>query len=299
VHAVDGISFDINPSEIFCLAGESGCGKTTIAKVIMGLIKPLEGKIIIKGQRINFNKKNELKQMRRKVQMIYQDPYESLNPKMRVSEIIAEPLEVYKIAKSDQEKKMLISDSMTKVGLIPIDDLLNRFPGELSGGQRQRVAIAAAIVSRPELIIADEPASMLDASNRVEILNMIIDLKERLGVSFLFITHDLAMARYIGNRIAVMYLGKIVESGPVEKIVGNPLHPYAKALISIVPVPNPQYIRKRIILSGEVPDAIKIPTGCRFNPRCPFTFDLCKKEEPALVEVEDGHLVACHLLSHS
>ena len=296
VHAVDGISFDIMRKEIFCLAGESGCGKTTTGKLVLRLIEPTDGTIIFDGKNVLEMDKNELKRFRRRAQMIFQDPYESLDSRMTVYETIAEPLEVHKLASSREEKLEKVIKALELVKLVPPEEFLFRYPHELSGGQRQRVAIAASMVMEPEFVVADEPVSMLDASVRGGILTDIMEIRRRTGITLMYITHDLSIAYVIADRIAVMYLGRIVEMGDVKQVFKNPLHPYTKALLSVVPLPQPKakLQRKRIILRGEPPNPIKIPQGCRFHPRCYIAKEICRRIDPELVEVERGHYVACH-----
>jgi peptide/nickel transport system ATP-binding protein len=292
VRAVDGISFDVKKGEIFGLVGESGSGKTTTGKLLLRLIEPTDGKIFFKNEDITHIPHNEMKKYRAKMQIIFQDPYESLNPKMTVADIVAEPLYVQgEIHPEDKVRKAL-----EDVELTPPEEFLFRYPHELSGGQRQRVAVARALVLNPEFIVADEPVSMLDVSIRAEILNLIIDLVEKYGVSSLFITHDLALSRHMCNRIAVMYLGKIVEKAPVEKIIYEPAHPYTQALIRAVPVPDPTSERSEAVIKGEIPSPVAPPSGCRFHTRCPsYIGDICKKLEPQLLEIDKDHFVACHL----
>ncbi len=296
VHAVDGVSFEIKKGEIFTLAGESGCGKTTTGRTVLRLIEPTEGEIYFLGKRVDTMERDEVRSfLRRKAQMIFQDPYESLSPRMSVEDIIAEPLEVHGLIGSKKEKKEIVSKYLEEVGLTPPQEFLYRYPHELSGGQRQRVAVARALVLEPEFIVADEPVSMLDMSIRASILNLMLDLRDNRGISYLFITHDLAVAKYISDKLAIMYLGKIVEMGNAVEVIDNPLHPYTKALIAAIPVPDPRHKIGEIPIKGEVPSAIDVPKGCRFHPRCPYKFEPCDKEEPPLVEVEPGHFVACHL----
>ena len=292
VHAVDDISFEVHPGEIVALVGESGCGKTTTAKLLMGLEQPSGGTIHFRGQDVAAL---DLKQMRRQIQMVFQDPYESLNPRMTVFEIVAEPLEVHGLARRREEKIERVQRALEAAGLKPAESYLNRLPHELSGGQRQRVVIAGALVLEPQVLVADEPVSMLDMSIRAEILNLLWDLRELRGISIVFITHDLGTAAYFTDRIAVMYLGRIVEIGPTREVLKNPQHPYTRALLSVVPVPNPRLRRERIILQGETPNPIDLPSGCRFHPRCPVAIDKCKEIDPPYVEVTSGHQAACLL----
>mgnify|MGYP000014574202 CR=1 FL=1 len=295
VKAVDGVSFEIKKGEIFGLAGESGSGKTTTGRLILRLIEPTSGKIFFEGTDITGLSEKELKPLRRKMQIVFQDPYESLNPRMTIGDIVSEPLRVQKICKDEGEIEERVKEALANVELLPPEEFIYRFPHELSGGQRQRVSIARAFILNPRFVVADELVSMLDVSIRAGILNTILDLVEKFGVSFLYITHDLALARHICDRIAVMYLGKIMEEAPTEKIVYEPLHPYTKALISAVPIPDPESRRMEVVIPGEIPSPINPPSGCRFHTRCPSVMDICRKEEPQLIEMGENHKVACHL----
>lgn len=299
VKAVDGISFSIRRGEIFVLAGESGSGKTTTGKVLTGLEPPTKGKIFYDCMDISNLKPKDWKRLglRRRIQMIFQDPYESLNPRQKVFDIVAEPLIVNKLVNDQKDLEERVYRILEEVKLTPAVDFAYRYPHELSGGQRQRVAIARAMIVNPEFVVADEPVSMLDASIRASILDLLLHFRENRGVTYLYITHDLATARYVGDYIAIMYLGKIIERGPIEKVIRNPLHPYTQALISSIPVPDPEYARKkkRLELKGEIPTPINPPRGCRLHPRCPYVMPICREKEPPEVEVEPKHFVACWL----
>jgi len=296
-HAVDGVSFKIKEEEIFCLAGESGCGKTTLAKAMIRLIKPTSGTVRYSGVDLLSIGKNEFRSYRRKLQIIYQDPYSSLNPKKNVFNTIAEPLKVHNFIKNFSEGKDIITQILEEVELTPAESFFGKYPHELSGGQRQRVSIASSLVLNPDFIVADEPVSMLDSSVRTEVLYMMLRLKKKRKLTYLFITHDLSLAWLISDRIAIMYLGKIVEMGPTDEVVSNPQHPYTKALISVIPRPTSGVKHKKIILKGNPPDSMNIPAGCRFHPRCFEAKDICKRAEPSIVKFNKNHYVACHLLS--
>ncbi|MFP3214130.1 MAG: ABC transporter ATP-binding protein [Nitrososphaeria archaeon] len=294
VKAVDNISIDIYPKEILGLAGESGSGKTTFGRTLIRLIEPTAGSVIYKNVDIFKLKGSELKNYRRKLQIIFQDPYDSINPRLTIRDVVAEGLLVNKLVSKDKVDEAVAS-ALEDVKLTPPEEFINRYPHELSGGQRQRVAIARALVLKPDFIVADEPVSMLDVSIRAEVLNVMLDLKEKYGITFLFITHDLALAKHMSDRIAVMYLGKLVELADSEKLIDNPLHPYTQALIAAIPIPDPTAKKAEVKIKGEIPSPVNPPPGCRFHPRCPYAFDRCKVEEPKLKEVEPGHFVACHL----
>ena len=297
VRAVDGVSFEVGHGEIFGLVGESGCGKTTTGRCTLLLERPTTGHIYFKNIDLVELHEEDLSRLRRKMQIIFQDPYESLNPRMSIYDIVTEPLHLQNVVESEEEAEERAKEMLEEMGLVPPEEFLFRFPHELSGGQRQRVAIARAFILKPEFIVADEPVSMLDASIRAEVTKLILHMVEKLHCGFLYITHDIALAAYICDRIGVMYLGKMVEVGPTENLVKNPRHPYTQALINAVPVPDPTIKRGEIVIKGEVPNPINPPPGCRFHPRCPYAMDVCRKEEPKLIEVEKGHKVACHLIS--
>jgi oligopeptide/dipeptide ABC transporter ATP-binding protein len=293
VHAVDGIDLNLKRGEVLALVGESGCGKSTLALTLMGLEKPTSGKIIFDGEEITHADDRARKRLRQRIQMIFQDPYESLNPTQTIEEIVAEPLVVHGLERSTKTRQARVVKALEDAGLKPADTYLRRFPHELSGGQRQRVVIAGALVLEPYLLLADEPVSMLDVSIRAEILNLLADLRKTRQISIIFITHDLGTVGYFADRIAVMYLGRIVEVGPTKEILKNPQHPYTKALLSVIPVPNPRLRRERVILQGETPNPIDLPSGCRFHPRCPVAGEECKLSDPAWREPAPGHRVAC------
>jgi peptide/nickel transport system ATP-binding protein len=295
VKAVDGVSFTIKEGEIFGLVGESGCGKTTTGRVVLRLIEPTGGTVQYGGVDLTALKASEVKGYRKEIQIIFQDPFESLNPKMTVYELVAEPLEIHGLGASDEEKRAMVSQALEEVQLIPPEDYLYRYPHELSGGQRQRVAIARALILRPRFIVADEPVSMLDVSIRTEVLNLMLDLKDKLGLTLMFITHDLAIARYMSDDIGVMYLGKLIEYGGTHDVLDDPDHPYTQALMAAVPVPDAERKRGDLPIRGETPQPINVPFGCRFHPRCPYAFDRCREEEPQLMELEPGHGAACFL----
>jgi len=296
VKAVDNISFNIKRKEIFGLAGESGSGKTTTGRVILRLIEPTAGKAFFKGKNIFQTQQTDIKALRRQMQMIFQDPYESLNPRFTVYDIISEPLKIHRIYNSEKQVLEKVLEKLEEVKITPAEQFLYRYPHELSGGQRQRVALARSLVLDPEFVVADEPVSMLDVSIRAEVLNLMFDLIQKHDVSFLYITHDLALARHICDRIGIMYLGKIVEMSGAEKVVYEPLHPYTKALIIAVPIPDPNARRSEAVIRGEIPSPINPPSGCRFHTRCPsYIGDICRTKEPELLDVGGEHYVACHL----
>jgi oligopeptide transport system ATP-binding protein len=294
VHAVDGISFHIQPGETLGMVGESGCGKTTAGRTIMGLYSPTAGSVIIDGHNVDPTNKNEMEIIRREAQMIFQDPYASLNPRWTVNAIVSEPLRVHKLVKNDKDRYRRVVDLLNLVGIS--GRMVNRFPHEFSGGQRQRIGIARALASQPKFIVCDEPISALDVSIQAQVVNLLEDLQDNLGLTYLFIAHDLSMVRHICDRVAVMYLGVIVELAERDELYDNPLHPYSQALLSAVPIPDPKKdrARKRTILTGDVPSPINPPSGCRFHPRCPIAMAICSQEVPAWREVAVNHWAACH-----
>ena len=296
--AVDNVSFNIPEGAIMALVGESGSGKTTIARTVVGLVKPTDGHVYFRGRDIFSLKGEEFKVYRRKVQMIFQDPAVSLNPRMKIGDQVKYPLDVNKIGTKEErvEKTMKV---LKDVGLSPPEDFYNRYPHQLSGGQKQRVAIARALVLEPEILIADEPISNIDVSARAQILNLLQQLRDRLHLSILYITHDLSSAWAISDQVAVMYLGKIVEMAPTSEIFSNPLHPYTQALISAVPSLNGFPLARKTKLRGEIPSPVNPPSGCRLHPRCPFAMPACREKEPEIITLGRDHIVACHLYSKS
>jgi oligopeptide/dipeptide ABC transporter ATP-binding protein len=296
IHAVDGVSFDILKDEVLGLVGESGCGKTTLGRLLIRLIEPTSGEVFFKDTNIFELSNEEMKQFRPKMQIIFQDPYESLNPRMTILDLIAEPLEVNGLIENVEDKEQKVAEMLENVRLTPPEDFMFRYPHELSGGQRQRIAVARALIIHPDFVVADEPVSMLDTSTRGEILNLMMELKE-LTRSYLFITHELAVARHFCDKIAIMYLGRIMEMATSDEIINNPVHPYTRALLEATPVPDPDARRGKIGIKGEVVSPINPPRRCRFYTRCLESKEICSKLEPELFDVGDGHLVACHFES--
>ena len=293
VKAVDGVTFEVKKGEVFGIVGESGCGKSTLGRGVCKLENLTSGHVYLDGEDITEYNDRRMRSIRKKVQMVFQDPYASLNPRMSVFDIIAEPLLVHHLYqdKADLEKKVL--DLLHRVGLY--DYHANRYPHEFSGGQRQRIGIARALAVEPSLIIADEPVSALDVSIQAQVLNLLNELKHDLDLTYIFVAHDLSVVEYISDRVGVMYLGNFVEVGEKDKIYSNPMHPYTQALLSAVPVPDPTAKRERILLEGSIPSAHKPPTGCKFHTRCPKCMECCKTQAPERYEVDDGHYVYCHL----
>ncbi len=294
VHAVDDVSFQIKRGQVFGLAGESGSGKTTILRTALMLTPPTSGSIVFEGQDISKMSKREIKKLRTKIQVVFQDPYESVNPRMTVFDIVDEGISVNKLAKNREEAVEKVKKALQDVQLTPPEEYLYRYPHELSGGQRQRVAIARALVLRPDLILADEPVSMLDVSVRAEVINVLLSIREKSGISVMIVTHDLALSKDVVDELAIMYLGKIVEDGPAVDVVSKPYHPYTHALTAAVPVPDPESSKVRVLARGEIPTNTAPPPGCRFHPRCVFMKEICAEKEPPLEEVSPDRRVACH-----
>lgn len=292
--AVDGLDFDIYPGETFGLVGESGCGKTTAGRTLIRLYEPTDGKVIFNDQDIYTLSQRDMQEVRRNFQMIFQDPYASLNPRMTVEEIISEPLEIHKIYKNKKEQSKRVVELLELVGLN--EEHAMRFPHEFSGGQRQRIGVARSLALNPEFIVCDEPISALDVSIQAQVVTLLKDLQEQLGLTYLFIAHDLSMVRYISDRVGVMYLGHMMELAESENLYNNPIHPYTRALLSSIPIPDPkkQRERQRIVLEGDVPSPIDPPEACRFVDRCPYAIEICHKKVPEFREVKPKHYAACH-----
>jgi oligopeptide/dipeptide ABC transporter, ATP-binding protein, C-terminal domain len=293
VKAVNHVEFTLRRNETLGLVGESGCGKSTTGRMILRLIEPTDGQVIYKGKNIFELDRREMRKIRREMQMVFQDPYNSFNPKQRIGHSIEEPLSIHKIGnrKTRMEKAM---ELLHKVGLR--EDHYYRFPHEFSGGQRQRIGIARALALEPEILVCDEPVSALDVSIQSQVINLLEDLQEQFQLSYIFIAHDLSVVRHISDHVGVMYLGSLVEKAPTDELFAQPLHPYTKALLSSIPIPNPKRKRERIVLSGEIPSPLNLPAGCHFHPRCPYATERCKSETPAYREVGSDHFVACHLV---
>jgi peptide/nickel transport system ATP-binding protein len=295
VKSVDDVSFSVQQGEIFTLAGESGCGKTTTGKLVVRLIQPTSGKIFFDNSDITSLDHEALRLLKRKLQIIFQDPFASFNPRMRIGAAVGNPLEIHDLA-THKEKTKRVMEILERVGLSPAEKFLDLYPHQMSGGQRQRASMARSLILQPEFIVADEPVSMIDVSLRTAIIDLMLSLREDFGLTYLFITHDLAVAKYISDRIAIMYLGKIVELGDKQTIFSNPLHPYTQALLEAIPIPVPERKRKATALLGDVPSAINIPSGCRFRTRCPSANKICEEKEPELIQVSPGHYVACNFI---
>jgi peptide/nickel transport system ATP-binding protein len=298
VRAVDGITLNLVRSEAIAIVGESGCGKTTLARLITRLIDPTEGRIRFEGTDITTISGKQLKEYRRKVQITFQNPYDSMNERQTVFEVIREPIMFHKLATTHEQELQMVKRALQLVRLNPPENFISRFISQLSGGERQRVGIARAIIMEPSVLVADEPVSMLDVSIRAELMSLLLELKQKLNMTMIIITHDLAVASYLADRMVVMYLGKVVEIGPADKVCTNPLHPYTKALLDAVPRPDPYLRERKLALSGEPPNAIDPPSGCRFHPRCSFATEECSIIEPQMIEAEEGHYVACVLYSN-
>jgi peptide/nickel transport system ATP-binding protein len=297
VHAVDGVDFDIRRGEVFGLAGESGSGKTTTGRLILRLVEPTEGQILFDEVDLAVLSDEEMRRIRQRMQVVFQDPFASLNPRMKTGDAIGHSLEIFRLAKGE-EKRARVMRMMEHVGLTPTAPLYDKFPHQLSGGQRQRAVMARALIMHPDLIVADEPIAMADVSVRALLLQLMMDLKEEFDLTYLFITHDLATAKYICDRIAIMYLGKIVEMGTLQQVYSDPKHPYTQALLAAVPVPDPKARRTAPMPRGEIPSPITPPSGCRFHPRCPIAEGICSQEIPSLEPIvgQEEHLAACHLV---
>ncbi|MQX41863.1 dipeptide ABC transporter ATP-binding protein [Sinorhizobium meliloti] len=294
LRAVEDVSFSLEAGETLCIVGESGCGKSTLARLLMRLVDPTAGRVLMEGTDIAGLNTRELRASRRRMQMVFQDPYSSLNPRLTAGQIITEPVENFE-SLSRKQRDALAADLLRKVGMRP--EMMHRFPSEFSGGQRQRLGIARALALRPSLIVADEAVSALDVSVQAQILNLLLDLQQEMGIAFVFISHDLGVVEHIGHRVAVMYLGRVVELAPCEALFAKPVHPYTEALIAAAPVPDPTRVRLEAPVEGEVPSPINPPSGCAFHPRCPLAVERCRIEIPPLVSMPDGRSVACHVRS--
>lgn len=292
VRAVNNVSFAIHRKETYALVGESGCGKSTTGRVALRLIEPTDGDILYHGKSITGLKPKEMRNLRKNMQMVFQDPYSSLNPRMTVLDIVAEPLIIHKMAKDKKEAGEQAKKLLLRVGIR--EDQFSRYPHEFSGGQKQRISMARAVITKPEIIICDEPVSALDVSIQAQVLNLLRELQEEYQVSYLFISHDMSVVKYISDRVAVMYLGTIVEEAVTEELFERPLHPYTQALLSAVPEANPDIKKERIVLHGEIPSPVNLPSGCPFHTRCAYATEHCNEIRPAKVEVMEGHFVACH-----
>ncbi|WP_085035813.1 ABC transporter ATP-binding protein [Ensifer aridi] len=292
VRAVEDLSFSVEAGETLCIVGESGCGKSTVARLLMRLSDPTAGRVLLDGTDISQLKKRELREWRRRIQLVFQDPYSSLNPRLTAGQIITEPVENFERL-TRQERQALAADLLGKVGMAP--EAMHRLPSQFSGGQRQRLGIARALALKPSLIIADEAVSALDVSVQAQILNLLMDLQQQMGLAFVFISHDLGVVEHIGHRVAVMYLGRIVELAPCEALFAKPVHPYTEALIAAAPVPDPTRVRLEVPIEGEVPSPVNPPSGCAFHPRCPLAIERCRMEVPSLTPMSDGRVVACHV----
>jgi oligopeptide/dipeptide ABC transporter ATP-binding protein len=291
VRAVDGVDFHVDPGETLAIVGESGCGKSTVGRLVLRLLEPSAGQVRFEGDDLLALDEDQMRARRRRLQVIFQDPYASLNPRMTVGAMLGEPLWLHRLVGDERERGARVSQLLELVGLRP--DHARRYPHEFSGGQRQRIAIARALAVEPRLIVADEPVSALDVSIQAQVINLMKQLQQRFGLAYIFISHDLAVVKHIADRIAVMYLGKIVETASTEELFRHPRHPYTRALLSAVPLPDPTVVRERALLEGDIPSAINPPSGCRFHTRCPFARDSCRRDEPALVDDGTSHATAC------
>ncbi len=294
VKAVDDISFYIKRGETLGLVGESGCGKSTTGRTILRLLEATEGEIWFEGKNLIELNKKELREMRKEMQIIFQDPYASLNPRMTVADIVGEPIDIHNLASSKKERNERVAEILDTVGLGP--EYMKRYPHEFSGGQRQRIGVARALAVDPTLIIADEPVSALDVSIQAQVINLLQDLQKDFNLTYLFIAHDLSVVKHISDRVAVMYLGKIVELATKEELFDDPKHPYTQSLLSAIPVADPTYEKDRIILEGDVPSPVDPPSGCRFHPRCPYAMDICSEKEPEFKDYDNEHFASCHLI---